>query len=395
MKTLSIIGSTGSIGTQALDIIRHRADEFRVVALSAGSNFDLLVDQIKEFKPQYVTILSDDHKAQIKELFPDIEVLADIKELAEIKVDIFLSAIVGIAGLAANLEALKRSKRVAVANKETLVSAGHLVRQYCSEYGSELIPVDSEHVAIHQCLYANADHAHVNAYEHPINKTVKEILLTSSGGPFRTLAQDKFTEIKLADALKHPSWNMGAKITVDSSTLMNKALEIIEVNSLFGFAYDQIKVVIHPQSIVHSAVTFIDGNTMAQLGAPDMRVPIQYAMDFPNKKALASKDDFDIFKHSQLEFYEPDRAKFPALDLAYKVGELGASYPAVFNSANEAAVELFLKEQIHYLDIMRIVEKAVAGHNKINEPSLDEIQNLDKEIKESVFVSFKELEKSI
>ena len=381
MKTLTIIGSTGSIGTQALDIVRQRKQEnpencFQIIALSAGKNLELFIDQIKEFKPSYVSILGDQAKQEIKSLFPQIQILEGIEEIAKLdSIDIFLSAIVGIAGLQANLTALQHAKRVAVANKETLVSAKHLVREYSSKYGSELIPVDSEHVAIHQCLLNSS------------NAAVKQILLTSSGGPFRTLPIEEFKNITLEQALQHPKWKMGPKITIDSSTLMNKGLELIEVNSLFDINYSDIQVVIHPQSIVHSAVTFRDGNTIAQMSLPDMKVPIQYALDYPNRNHITLKEDFNIFTMGSLEFESPDYEKFPALSLAYAAGRQGHSFPTVLNSSNEAAVELFLKNKIHYLDIIKIIEGELNNHTKIANPTLTNILELDKEIKARLLYS--------
>ncbi|MDD9897611.1 MAG: 1-deoxy-D-xylulose-5-phosphate reductoisomerase, partial [Candidatus Melainabacteria bacterium] len=374
MKRISIIGSTGSIGTQALEIIRKRESEFDVVALSAGRKVEALIDQIKEFKPEYVSIISEEDQATIQELFPSIKILKDIEEIAQLdNIDIFLSAVVGIAGLKANLQALKHASRVAVANKETLVSAKHLVRQYCQEYKSELIPVDSEHVAIHQCLSDD-------------NKEVKEILLTSSGGPFRTMNTEELERVSLKQALKHPKWNMGPKITIDSSTLMNKGLEVIEVNSLFDINYDQIQVVIHPQSIVHSAVTFVDGNTIAQMSMPDMMVPIQYAIDYPQRKEIKLKQDFNIFTEGRLDFELPDQKKFPALSLAYAAGRQGHSFPTALNSVNEAAVDLFLKEKIQYLDIAKIIEAELEQHQIIKEPCVNTILEIDQEIKQRQYL---------
>lgn len=349
MKRISIIGSTGSIGTQALDIIRNRnsgkgSPDFDVVALSAGRNLERLIDQIKEFRPQYISILKKEDQDTIKELFPEINILKNIEEIAAIeKIDIFLSAVVGITGLKANLIALQHAKRVAVANKETLVSAKHLVREYSQKYQSELIPVDSEHVAIHQCLGTHSQ------------SEIHEILLTSSGGPFRTLDKEDLKNVTLQQALKHPKWSMGPKITIDSSTLMNKGLEVIEVNSLFDIDYDQIQVVIHPQSIVHSAVTFVDGNTIAQMSMPDMKVPIQYAIDYPNRYQIELEERFNIFSMGSLDFEFPDTNKFPALNLAYAAGRQGHSFPTALNSVNEAAVALFLEEKIEYLDITKII----------------------------------------
>jgi 1-deoxy-D-xylulose-5-phosphate reductoisomerase len=375
MKDITIIGSTGSIGTQTLELIRSRREEFQVVALSAGKNLDLLIDQIKEFSPKYVSITKPEDQNTLKEYFPNLEILASIRELAEIPVDIVISAVVGIAGLEANLAALKHSRRVAIANKETLVCAPHLVREASIQNQSELIPIDSEHAAIHQCLN-----------NQPIDKVAK-ILLTSSGGPFRTLQQSEFKNIRLQDALKHPKWSMGKKITIDSSTLMNKGLEVIEVNSLFDIDYEKIQVVIHPESIVHSAVSFVDGNTIAQLSNPDMMVPIQYAIDYPNKTNIKLKKDFDIFEHGVLEFHKPDLEKFPALRLAYEAGREGGSLTTTLNSANEAAVELFLEERIHYLDIIKIIEKELELARKIENPSLEEILSIDSEIRDSIKLS--------
>lgn len=375
IKKISITGSTGSIGRQALDIIKiDKSKSFEIMALSAGNNLPLFIDQIKEFRPKYVSIVNGDHRAEIENLFPEITVLKDIEEIASIAdIDIFLNAVVGIAGLEANLIALEHAKRVAVANKETLVVAGHLVKKICEQYGSELMPVDSEHVAIHQCL-AGVPYG---------NLIVKEILLTSSGGPFRTLAKEKFKDITIQDALKHPTWKMGQKITIDSSTLMNKCLEIIEVNALFGIPYDKIRVIIHPQSIVHSAVTFVDGNTLAQISNPDMRIPIQYAFYYP-ERIICPYSNFDICAVEKLEFFEPDREKFPALDLAYEAGKLGHSYPAVLNAANEAAVALFLERRINYLDITKIIEKELNKHQVIKNPDLKDILHVHKQVVDTV-----------
>ncbi len=368
LKTLSIIGSTGSIGTQALGIVRSRPDDFKIKALSAGKNLDLLIEQIKEFKPEYVSILSDEDKKNLQELFPEIQVLKNIEEIAALeKTDIFLSAIVGIAGLKANLIALKHAKRVAIANKETLVAASHLVDEAQAKYQSELLPVDSEHVAIHQCLQGKTEN-------------IEKILLTASGGPFRNLALEEFKNIQLKDALKHPTWTMGSKITIDSSTMMNKGLEIIEVNALFKIAYEKIQVLIHPQSIIHSGVSFNDGNSIMQLSSTDMKVPIQYALDFPEKNPISLEKSFDIFDHPRLEFEKPDFEKFPALRLALEAGKKGHSYPVVLNSANEAAVALFLEQKIHYIDICKIIENCLEQHQIIHQPSLDEIINLNNEI---------------
>lgn len=377
MKNLSIIGSTGSIGTQLLNIVRERKEEFKVLALSARNSKDLLLKQIAEFNPKYVFIENLEAQREISSKFPEIELLKSIEEIAQIKnIDIFFSAIVGIAGLKANLEALKNAKRVAIANKETLVVAGHLVDELCRKYNSELIPVDSEHVAIHQCLQTNSENK-------DLNDSIKEVLLTSSGGPFRTKNIKELKYIELEDALKHPTWTMGRKITIDSSTLMNKALEVIEAHILFKVPYEKIQVVIHPQSIIHSAVSFTDGNIICQMGANNMEIPIQYALDFPERRKLATEDKFNIFDH-KLEFYKPELEKFPLLKLGYEVGKLANSYPCAFNAANEAAVELFLNKKIEWLDISKNIHLIIENHKIIETPCLEDLLNIDKEIKEKI-----------
>jgi 1-deoxy-D-xylulose-5-phosphate reductoisomerase len=369
VKSISIIGSTGSIGTQALEIIASRPDEFKVVALSAGKNLELLKKQIEIFKPQYASVLEQEDRKRLKEYFPKLEILESNKEIARVAVDIFISAVVGIAGLEPNLLALEHSRRVAIANKETLVSAGDLVKSAQKKFNSELIPIDSEHVAIHQCLQGSRP------------EQIKEIILTSSGGPFWNLTKENFKNISIESALKHPTWNMGAKISIDSSTLMNKGLEVIEAKTLFDIDYDKIKTIIHPQSIIHSLVTFVDGNTMAQLSRPDMRVPIQYAIDYPERISNTISPELNLAELAKLEFFEPDLERFPALKLAYQAGIAGGSYPSVLNSSNEAAVELFLAKRISYLEIIDIVSEQLNSHKPINKPSLEEILELDKSIK--------------
>ncbi len=370
-RTLSIIGSTGSIGTQALDIVRSRKDSengFRVLALSAASNLELLKKQIQEFKPLYVSILDPEAQKDIKASYPQVEILENIEEIASLQVDIFLSAVVGIAGLKANLEALKHASRVAVANKETLVVAGHLVREYQKQYGSELIPVDSEHAAIHQALLNTTN-----------RDEIQEIILTSSGGPFREYPQEKFKDISIEQALKHPTWKMGPKISIDSSTLMNKGLEVIEAHQLFDIAYDKISVLIHPQSIVHGLVCFRDANIIAQLAPPDMRIPIQYALDYPQRLTQSYSPKFSLL--GSLEFMAVDRNKFPALDLAYHAGRLGHSAPTVLNTANEIAVAKFLRGQLKYDEIVSSIEAELNKHKVIKNPNLEDILAIDAELR--------------
>lgn len=378
-KRITIIGSTGSIGTQTLDIVRKRPNEFKVIALAAGSKLNLFVDQIKEFKPEYIFINDENSRTELKEIFPKINILKSIEEIAQIEnIDIVVNAVVGIAGLTSTLEALKHAKRVATANKETLVAAPHLVKKYQQKYQSELIPIDSEHVAIHQCISQ-----YLNRNPQDLQNIISKILLTSSGGPFRNLPLSDFRKITKEQALKHPTWKMGPKITIDSATLMNKGLELLEAKTLFDIEISKIQVVIHPQSIVHSAVSFIDANTIAQLSLPDMRVPIQYALDYPQKKSLNLEKEFDIFEFAKLEFEKPNLEKFPALRIAYEVGSKENSYQTVMNSANEAAVNLFLEDKISFVEIVTSIEKTLEKHQAINDPDLDTILKLDKDIKDS------------
>jgi 1-deoxy-D-xylulose-5-phosphate reductoisomerase len=350
-----------------------------VLALSAGANLNLLVEQIKTFKPKYAFLKDQADRQTLKTLFPNLEVLDSLLEISALKVDLFVSAIVGIAGLESNLRALENARRVCIANKETLVVAGHLVKRAQAKTKAELIPIDSEHVAIHQCLHG---------YD---SKDVKQILLTSSGGPFRNKSLIDLNKVTLADALKHPTWQMGAKITIDSSTLMNKALEVIEAHVLFEIPYEKIQIVIHPQSIVHSAVTYYDGNTLAQLGSANMEVPIQYALDYPNKVKLATEDTFNIFEHPKLEFMLPDEVKFNALKLLKGVCQAKHSFYTVFNAANEAAVALFLAKKISYLEITRIIEACLEQHQIIKEPELAEVLEIDNNIKTYVEANYKNL----
>lgn len=380
LQRISIIGSTGSIGTQALNIIRQRKDEYKVVALAARNNLEIFIRQIEEFTPDYVFILDLSARETIRGKFPELNVLDSIEAIADLEgIDIFISAIVGIAGLKPNLKALTKAKKVAIANKETLVVAEHLVNKLKDEFETILIPIDSEHVAIHQCLSAR-NPSLAKFPESASHSEIKEILLTSSGGPFRTKTYEDLMKVSLHDALKHPTWNMGKKITIDSSTLMNKALEVIEVHALFKIPYEKIKVVIHPQSIVHSAVSFIDGNIIAQLGATNMEIPIQYAMDYPLRRKLAVEDSFNIFGQSW-DFCEPNNKLFPLLGLGYEVGRLAHSYPTVFNAANEAAVELFLTEKIRWFEIEKLINMALEKHQIILNPSLEEILLIDEEVR--------------
>lgn len=367
MQRISIIGSTGSIGQQTLDIVRQRKEDFKVVNLSAGKNLNLLLKQIQEFQPEYASI--EEGQEELQTNFPDLKILKDSIEASNLDdIDIAIIAAVGIAGLKPTINALSKARRVAIANKETLVIAKNITQNLIRKFSSELIPIDSEHVAIHQCLQNQESNA------------IASIYLTSSGGPFRTMPLESFEQIQIQDALKHPTWSMGKKITIDSSTLMNKGLEVIELNSLFDIDYSKIQVVIHPQSIIHSAVNFVDGNSLAQMSLPDMRIPIQYALDYPRRQRIILEKQFDIFEYQQLEFFRPDYTKFPALALAIEAGRSGASMPVALNAANEIAVDLFLKGLIKYLDIPKIIEKELSRHKKIQDPSLDEILAIHEDI---------------
>ena len=336
MKKISILGSTGSIGKQTLDVVRQHKDKFEVVAISANSSVDLLLEQIKEFKPKYVAVYNESSYIKLKSMIPldiNIEVLCGMEGLKTIsslpEIDVLLTAIVGMIGLVPTLEAIKAGKDIALANKETLVCAGDLVMSEAKKMGVSILPVDSEHSAIFQCL--NGEN----------NKEIEKIILTASGGPFRGKTKEELVNVTKNQALKHPNWSMGRKISIDSSTLMNKGLEVIEAKWLFGVEHDKIDVVVHPQSIIHSMVQFIDSSVIAQLGCPDMRLPIQYALSYPNR-IECDFERLDLAKIATLTFENPDMDTFPCLKLAYETLKMGGTYSAVLNSANEILVSEFL-----------------------------------------------------
>ena len=371
MKKIAILGSTGSIGTQALDIIRRNKAYFKVSALTAYNNIELLKEQIEEFRPERVGVV-DAEKAEIlkKEIPQNVEVLAGhdaLKELAsQSDIDMVLVAVVGIAGLEATMAALESGNDVALANKETLVTGGQLVIDAASKTGSRIIPVDSEHSAIFQCLQG-ADH-----------QDVRRIVLTASGGPFRGFTPDRLVHVRPEDALIHPNWSMGKKVTIDSATLMNKGLEIIEAKWLFNLSIGQIQVIVHPQSIIHSMVEFKDGSVLAQLGMPDMRIPILYAFSYPRRfESPVQKVDFA--KIGMLTFEEPDTESFPCLNLAIKAAQIGGTMPTVLNAANEVAVDRFLNGEIKFTEISLMVQKAMDSHQVIPRPTLADILRVDKE----------------
>lgn len=372
MKHIAILGSTGSIGTQTLEVIRGNED-MKVVALAAGSNIDLVEQQIQEFHPELVCIY-DEKKARelaIRVQSEDVSVLYGMEGLIACatvsSADVVVAAVVGMIGIRPVVEAIRAGKDIAFANKETLVTAGHIIMPMIQKHRVLLMPVDSEHAAVFQCL--NGEH----------HREISRILLTASGGPFRGKKKEDLKNIQVEDALKHPNWSMGRKITIDSSTMVNKGLEVIEAKWLFDVDFDQIDVVLQPQSVIHSMVEFVDGAVMAQLGTPDMKLPIQYALTYPQRRNLPG-ERLDFSKLAGIVFEQPDRETFRGLELAYQAGREGGSMPTVFNAANEKAVALFLDRKIAYLDIPQIIEECMEEHTNIANPSLDEILQVEAEV---------------
>jgi 1-deoxy-D-xylulose-5-phosphate reductoisomerase len=376
MKNVLILGSTGSIGVNTLNVIRNFPDRFNVSALTVNSNTKLLLEQIEEFKPDFVVVKEKNAAEKVKHQLPaDCKLLVGneglISAASDVEYDIFVGAMVGYAGLAPTIEAIKRGKRIALANKETLVVAGEVVNNYCKEYGAEIIPVDSEHSAIYQCLVGeNIDE-------------VEKLIITASGGPFLNKDKSFFENATVNEALNHPNWKMGNKVTIDSATMMNKGLEVIEAHWLFGLSTEKIDVVVHPQSIIHSMVQFRDGSIKAQMGLPDMKLPIQYALTYPERL----QNDFErtnIPAIGTLDFYEPDFEKFECLKLAFDVLEAGGTAPCVLNAANEIAVEKFLNREIKFSRIPVLIEKAlekIGNHQTLN---LDTIFECDTETRNFV-----------
>lgn len=373
MKKIAILGSTGSIGTQALDIIERNRSYFKIEALSAHNNIELLKEQIDKFKPRVVTVV-DKEKAEIlkSKISSKTEILVGpggLKEIASIKnLDMVLVAVVGIAGLEATIAALSTGNDVALANKETLVAGGQLVMNTAKVHGSSIIPVDSEHSAILQCIQGAR------------KKDIKGIVLTASGGPFRGYTREDLEKVTVEDALKHPNWVMGQKITIDSATLMNKGLELIEAKWLFDLDIEQIKVVIHPESIIHSMVEFIDNSVLAQLGLADMRIPILYALTYPERMP-SPVESLDLLKLKKLSFEEADLETFSCLKLAINAIEIGGTMPVVLNAANEIAVKKFLDRKIGFNEIASLVKEAMKNHKPINEPILEDILRVDQAIR--------------
>ncbi len=366
MKNIAILGSTGSIGTQTLDVVREHPDELCVVALAAGKNKDRLREQILEFKPRLVSLDDEEAAGRLKKELAGtpVEILSGKDGLMAAagidEADIVVTAVVGMMGILPTMEAIRKGKDIALANKETLVTAGHLIIPMAEQYGVKILPVDSEHSAIFQCLHGNR------------HEDLDRLLITASGGPFRGKTAEDLEQVTLQDALKHPNWAMGQKITIDSSTMVNKGLEVMEAHWLFGVDYDRIQVVVQPQSIIHSMVQFVDGAVLAQLGTPDMKVPIEYALFYPERRSL-SGDRLDFSTLTGILFEKPDTGVFRGLALALEAGKTGGSMPTVFNAANERAVALFLKEKIRYTDIVRIIGTCMDKHTLIPDPKLHEI----------------------
>lgn len=372
MRHLAILGSTGSIGTQTLEVVDNNED-MKVVSLAAGSNIDLVEQQIRKYHPEVVCIYQEDKARELARRVTDetVSVLYGMDGLiacaTAASTDVVVAAVVGMIGIRPVIEAIRCGKDIAFANKETLVTAGHIIMPMIRKYQVLLTPVDSEHAAIFQCL--NGEH----------HGEIAKILLTASGGPFRGRKKEELASVTVEDALRHPNWTMGRKITIDSSTMVNKGLEVMEARWLFDVDYDHIQVVIQPQSVIHSMVEFVDGAVMAQLGTPDMKLPIQYALTYPQRRNLPG-ERLDFSKLTDITFEKPDPDTFRGLSLAYQAGREGGSMPTVFNAANEKAVAMFLNREIEYLDIPRIIEEAMMDHRKIADPSLEEILAVEAEV---------------
>lgn len=365
MKQICILGSTGSIGTQALDVIEQHSDRYEVYCLTANNRYEMLAEQARKFRPAAVVIANEAHYESLKLLLadlPDIKVYAGAKAIDEIveaqPIDMVLTAMVGFAGLSPTIHAIKARKTICLANKETLVVAGDLICRLAAEYHVNILPVDSEHSAIFQSLVGEG------------NNEIEKILLTASGGPFRKFTLDEMRDVKAADALRHPTWEMGAKITIDSASMMNKGFEVIEAKWLFGVEAEKIQVLVHPQSIVHSAVQFRDGGVKAQLGVPDMRLPIQYAFSFPERLPL-NGDRLDLFRQP-LEFFEPDMEKFRCLAMAYESIRRGGNVPCIMNAANEVVNEAFRHDRCGFLQMADIIEATMQRATFIAQPTYDD-----------------------
>jgi len=381
MKKILILGSTGSIGTNALELIRNNREHYQVIGISGNKNIELLKKQIEEFKPTFIYVGTEQDALNLKKEYSFLkEVYFGENGLAELSknsdYDIILTAVSGAIGIDATVEAIKREKRIALANKETMVSAGIYINKLLKEYPkAKIVPVDSEHSALFQSLQGFK------------KEDVKKLIITASGGTFRGKNLAYLENVTVEQALKHPNWSMGKKITIDSSTLVNKGLEVIEAHELFNIDYDDIKVVIHPQSIIHSMVEYVDGSIIAQMGVANMKTPILYAFTYPEKEFNSSINFLDLIKNNNLTFEEADRKVFKGIDLAYRAGKIGGTMPTVFNASNEIAVELFMKKKIKFLDIYRIIEDAMNSHQVVSldtDNALNIIKEVDRETRKKV-----------
>lgn len=383
MKKISLLGATGSIGIQTLDIIRNQSNDFELVACSAGKNIDELYKIILEFSPKLVSVASKEEADKLMKLdIPnETKVLYGEEGLIEVAVHhestILVNAVVGSVGLIPTMKAIQSRKTIALANKETLVTAGHIVMAEARKYGVSILPVDSEHSAIFQCL--NGEN----------NKEVHKLIITASGGSFRDRTREELKNVTIEDALNHPNWSMGAKITIDSATMMNKGLEVIEAHWLFDMPYERIEVLLHRESVIHSMVEFEDGSVMAQLGTPDMRVPIAYALNYPSRKPVHNHKSLDLVKFGKLHFQEMDYNRFKCLQFAFEAGKIGGSMPTVLNAANEEAVSAFLQKKISFLQIENLIENALERHDVISKPSLEEIRSIDEHTRQFVLSQIK------
>ncbi|MBR1599027.1 MAG: 1-deoxy-D-xylulose-5-phosphate reductoisomerase [Lachnospiraceae bacterium] len=379
MKNVAILGSTGSIGTQTIEVLRANPDDFRLVAISAGSNIKLLEEQIREFHPEICAVWNEDKAKELKlavaDVSPKCKIVSGMDGLIEVSVldssDILITAVVGMIGVTPTIAAINAGKDIGLANKETLVTAGHIIMPLAKEKGVSILPVDSEHSAIFQCLNGEKENH------------ISRILLTASGGPFRGMTREQLSDVTLEMALKHPNWSMGKKITIDSSTMVNKGLEVIEAKWLFGVAPSEIEVVVQPQSIIHSMVEFDDGAVMAQLGTPDMRLPIQYALYYPRRVFLEGKR-LEFQTLTEITFSKPNIDTFLGLKYAYKAIECGGSMPTVLNAANECAVAKFLNKEIRFLEIYDMIDFCMENHKNISSPTVEEILETERWVYEII-----------
>ncbi|MFD3445498.1 1-deoxy-D-xylulose-5-phosphate reductoisomerase [Microbacteriaceae bacterium 4G12] len=376
MKKISLLGASGSIGTQTLDVIRLHPEQFQLVAFSVGKNIDFAAKMIQEFSPHIVSVQQKEDADRLRVIASRTKIVYGEAGLLEVALypdaNIVVNAVMGSVGLVPTLQAIEAKKTIAIANKETLVTAGHLVMEAARKHNVPLLPVDSEHSAIFQCLNGENE------------KRVSRLVITASGGSFRDKTREQLEHVTVEDALKHPNWSMGSKITIDSATMMNKGLEVIEAHWLYDMPYDQIDVLLHKESIIHSMVEFEDRSVIAQLGTPDMRVPIQYALTYPDRLPLTTAKQLQLWEVGTLHFEKMDVNRFRCLGYAYEAGKIGGSLPTVMNAANEAAVDVFLQRKISFLQIEELIEKAMDRHVVVQNPSLEEIREIDEETRRFV-----------